>query len=232
MIRTALSAHSEHITAGRRVENVRADAYRVPMSRPAAERTCVHDACTTRLSRYNPSPFCSIHEGHPAEPDTPRWLADPGARHAETRPWDATLFRPSTKDGRGRCSRTGCTEAAVWAWLEQRPGFTPTGWQALCDDHLPYTADQLAADRALTELTSRLHAAERSQRDRIITEEMAAKGITWPPPDRRPICIGCDHPIHYGEDHSRLLRVGADPVLVHADCATADVLTEAGYLVA
>ena len=202
------------------------------MSRPAAERTCVHDACTTRLSRYNESPRCSIHEGHPAEPATPPWLPEPGSRHAETRPWEGALFKPSTKSRRGVCSRTGCTEAAVWAWLEQRPGFTPAGWRAFCEGHLPYTADQLAADRALNELSSRLHAAERAQRDRLITKAMAANGVTWAPTDRRPICIGCNHRIQHGEDHARLLRVDADPVVVHADCATADVLADACYLVA
>lgn len=193
------------------------------------ERTCTHDGCTTRLSRYNERQLCSIHEGHPAESVTPRWLAAPGTCHAETRPWDGSLFRLSTKGGRGLCSRTRCTKRAVWAWLEQRAGFHPAGWYAFCDDHLPYTADQLAADRALNELSSRLHAAACSQRDRLLAEEMAANDVTWPPLDRPPICIGCGHPILYGEDHARLLRADADPVVVHADCATADVLADAGF---
>jgi hypothetical protein len=117
----------------------------------------------------------------------------------------------------------------VWAWLEQRPAFHPAGWRAFCDGHLPYTADQLAADRALNELRSRLHTAESTQRDRLFAEETAAKGVTWPPSDRRPICIGCDQLIRHGEDHARLLRVDADPLVVHADCVTADVLADAGF---
>lgn len=197
------------------------------------QRTCCHGDCSTRLSRYNRSAFCSIHEGHPpVDVDAPAVLAAPGCRHAETRPWDASLFRPSTKAGRGLCSRPSCTRRAVWAWLEQRPGFHPAGWNAFCDDDLPYTADQLTADAVLNELGARLHAAERAQRDRLAVEALAARGITWHPASQYPSCIGCDHRIVFGEDHSRLLRPGHDPLVVHAECVTVDVLIDAGWIAA
>jgi hypothetical protein len=37
------------------------------------QRTCEAEECTTRLSRYNPDPVCSMHQG---------WAAQPAPRRA------------------------------------------------------------------------------------------------------------------------------------------------------
>jgi hypothetical protein len=52
-------------------------------------RTCAADGCATRLSRYNPAPYCYLHKGWDLEPRT-----RPG-RHAPESP-----LAPTTADHR------------------------------------------------------------------------------------------------------------------------------------
>lgn len=107
-------------------------------------------ACTTVLSRYNPSPWCSVHEraatlGESALATGTGPLT--GVEHGTVVLWSAGLFPAGTRAARGLCTKSRCLATAEFAWFEGKSR-ARVGWKALCTQHTPGEPAVLAAVRA------------------------------------------------------------------------------------
>jgi hypothetical protein len=60
------------VTRARSGRNVSSESSSAKVESYAVGRVCERDACTTVLSKYNKSPFCSVHEPRTFTPNPRR----------------------------------------------------------------------------------------------------------------------------------------------------------------